>query len=162
MKTNQLAFSFLCLLLILYLQGCGQKKTQLNLKKTSSTATNQLESGNVTNESTNEVGSRFAQLKASAEQGDTEAQFNLGIIYAKGIGVEKDAAKSFEWIHKAAEQGNVVAQGLVGWMYDIGDGVNENRVEAAKWYLKAAEQGDIVSENNLALLYDNGDGVPQN
>ena len=44
------------------------------------------------------------QLKA-AEQGNANAQYNLGVMYANGDGVTKDAVKAVEWYQKAAAQG---------------------------------------------------------
>lgn len=40
-----------------------------------------------------------------AEQGDAEAQCNLGVLYKNGQGVNKDFNKAFEWYKLSAEQG---------------------------------------------------------
>ena len=42
--------------------------------------------------------------RKAAEQGDAEAQFNLGLMYADGEGVPKDYAEAVKWYRKAAEQ----------------------------------------------------------
>jgi len=42
----------------------------------------------------------------SAEQGDADAQYELGILYEKGRGVPKNYTKAAEWFAKAAAQGN--------------------------------------------------------
>ncbi len=39
----------------------------------------------------------FSDLKAQAENGDTEAQYNLGLMYAKGQGVAQDYAEALKW-----------------------------------------------------------------
>ena len=39
-------------------------------------------------------------IKANAR-----AQFNLGVMYANGDGVPKDAAEAVKWYRKAADQG---------------------------------------------------------
>jgi TPR repeat protein len=49
-------------------------------------------------------------LRKPAEQGDLEAQFNLGLLYANGIDVPKDLAQAAEWYRRAAEQGDARAQ----------------------------------------------------
>ena len=41
----------------------------------------------------------------AAEQGHAEAQFNLGNLYGKGVGVEKSLSKAHEWLVKAAARG---------------------------------------------------------
>ncbi len=40
-----------------------------------------------------------------AEQGNTEAQYGLGVMYDKGRGVPRDHAEALQWYRKAAEQG---------------------------------------------------------
>ena len=42
----------------------------------------------------------------SAEQGDVEAQYQLGLCYYHGEGISKDYKKAAKWFNKAAEQGN--------------------------------------------------------
>ena len=75
-----------------------------------------------------------------AEQGDAEAQFNLGLMYYKGRGVPQDYAEAVKWYRKAAEQGVAEAQYNLGFMYNNGQGIPQDYAEAARWYLKAAEQ----------------------
>ena len=36
----------------------------------------------------------------AAEQGDAKAQFNLGVRYANGEGVPKDASQAVTWFRK--------------------------------------------------------------
>jgi Fe2+ transport system protein B len=49
----------------------------------------------------------------SAEQGDANAQYELGLLYIDGEGVSQDHAKASEWIRKAAEQGHMAAKDFV-------------------------------------------------
>src|SRR5690554_3388796 len=76
-----------------------------------------------------------------AEQGNTVAQFNLGIMYDNGYGVPQDKAEAAKWYRMAAEQGDADAQFNLGVLYDNGYGVPQDYAEAAKWYRMAAEQG---------------------
>lgn len=80
-------------------------------------------------------------LIQQAEQGDIQAQFNLGMRYCKGIGVAKNCKNAFIWLKKAAEQGHSSAQVLLGTMYDSGEGVERNKQEAFKWYKKTCQTG---------------------
>jgi hypothetical protein len=48
----------------------------------------------------------FALRRMSALQGYENAQYNLGVMYEKGQGVQKDEKKAIAWFEKAAEQGN--------------------------------------------------------
>jgi len=47
-----------------------------------------------------------------ATQGDVDAQYGMGLIYAEGRGVEQDEAKSFYWLTRAVEQGDNGAAAL--------------------------------------------------
>ena len=52
-----------------------------------------------------------------AEQGDADAQFNLGVMYDEGDGVPQDYKEAFKWYRFAAEQGVALAQTYLGVMY---------------------------------------------
>ena len=41
----------------------------------------------------------------AAEQGDEEAQYNLGLMYADGRGVRQDYVEAYAWISTAAVEG---------------------------------------------------------
>ncbi len=101
------------------------------------------------------------ELRPLAEQGDAEAQYNLGVMYTNGQGVPQDDAEALQWYRKAAEQGNAGAQYNLGVTYNNGQGVAQDYAEAAKWYRKAGEQGVAEAQHNLGLMYRNGQGVPQ-
>ncbi|MDC5928278.1 tetratricopeptide repeat protein, partial [Proteus mirabilis] len=65
-----------------------------------------------------------------AKQGDSEAQVNLGVMYALGQGVEKDYAKAKIWYEKSASQGNSLAQHNLGVLYNYGLGVPQDYAKA--------------------------------
>ena len=100
-------------------------------------------------------------FRMAAEQGDANAQFNLGFMYATGTGVPQDNREAVKWYRLAAEQGLANAQDNLGFMYATGTGVPENNREAVKWFRMAAKQGDANAQDNLGLAYTNGEGVPQ-
>ena len=54
--------------------------------------------------------SSFQEALNKAEQGDTEAQYNLGLCYYKGEGVAKDVVEAAKWYREAADQGYAEAQ----------------------------------------------------
>lgn len=92
-----------------------------------------------------------------AEQGDAEAQKNLGFEY----GLEKKYTEAAKWYLKAAEQGDAEAQKELGDLYFYKDYGQQNYAEAAKWYGKAAEQGESGAQERLGYLYAKGKGVKQ-
>lgn len=95
------------------------------------------------------------QLKASAEAGDAEAQFKLGVLYEKGRGVKRDQAQAFYWYGKAAAQGCAKAQTNLGYCYESGQGTKRDLEEAFYWYHKAAERGEVYAQTYLGHYYEN-------
>ena len=87
-----------------------------------------------------------------AEQGNVDAQYNLGLMYGKGKGVKKDYRKAIKWWVLAANQGNGKAQTNLGWMYEIGIGVQKDAHKAAHWYQIASNQGIAKAQDKLNLL----------
>ncbi|KAL1003447.1 sel1 repeat family protein, partial [Haemophilus influenzae] len=61
-----------------------------------------------------------------AEQGEADAQFSLGVMYAVGRGVKQDDFEAVKWYRKAAEQGDADAQVSLGVMYAVGRGVKQD------------------------------------
>jgi len=94
-----------------------------------------------------------------AEQGNVDAQFQVGMIYAMGAGIAEDDKQAVAWFGKAAEQGHREAQTKLGFMYAIGKGAAQNSSSAIYWFYKAAEQGDPTAQYNLGLIYAQGQGV---
>lgn len=114
--------------------------------------------------------SNFAEAlvlyKKAAEQGDAQAQYKLGDMYRKGLGVEVDLKKSNTWYksstdlyRKEAEKGDRNAQHELAWAYSNGLGVEQNSETAIAWYIKSSEQGNIDSLLKIADLYQYGFGV---
>jgi TPR repeat protein len=74
------------------------------------------------------------QTRQAAEQGDANAQFRLGAMYANGQGVGQDFAQAAQWWRRAAEQGQATAQFGLGTLYDSGTGVAQDHAQAIQWY----------------------------
>ena len=71
--------------------------------------------------------------RMAAEQGYAKAQYNLGLMYAKGEGVPEDGVEAVRWYRMAAEQGHAKAQYNLGVMYAKGEGVPKDDVQAYAW-----------------------------
>lgn len=97
--------------------------------------------------------------RKAAEQGQADAQTNLGYCYEKGYGVTQDYVEAVKWYRKAAEQGEAYAQNNLGECYYYGRGVTQDYVEAVKWYSKAVEQGNASAQYDLGYCYQYGNGV---
>lgn len=100
-------------------------------------------------------------FRKAAEQNLAEAQYNLGVCYAKGQGLAKNAVEAVAWYRKAAVQNLAPAQYNLGVCYSKGRGVEEDPAEAVAWYRKAAKQRDAKAQYNLGVCYENGRGVAQ-
>ena len=100
-------------------------------------------------------------IRPLANDGNATAQFNLGVMYLTGRGVQQDNSAAALWFRKAAEQGYALAQTNLGVLYRDGQGVAQDETEAVMWFRKAADQGDAVAEFQLGNQYAFGKGVPQ-
>ncbi|SOE81014.1 TPR repeat [Caballeronia arationis] len=100
-------------------------------------------------------------VRAAAESGNAEAQYNMGVAYEFGRGVRADHAVSVEWFRKSANQGNSSSQWFLGEDYLAGTGVTQDSSEAAKWFQKSADQDYPTAQRSLGELYRDGNGVPK-
>ncbi len=55
----------------------------------------------------------------AARQGNSVAEFSLGVMYSKGLGVPQDLGIALSWYLKAAEKGNEDARHNVRIFYDM-------------------------------------------
>lgn len=101
----------------------------------------------------------YREWKASAEAGQAEAQFDLGLLYAQGLGVQRDLTVASNWYRKAAEQGNAEAQFALGQMYSRGWGVPRDMADALRW-LQMANSVDSDGPPTDWLSVE-GYGMPQ-
>ena len=99
-------------------------------------------------------------LAPLAAEGVNMAQHNLGVMYARGMGVQQSWAEAMRWYRAAAEGGNAGSAHNLGVLYELGRGTPRDPAEAAKWYLKAADLGFAPAQNNIGALYAHGVGVP--
>ena len=93
-------------------------------------------------------------VRQAADQGDAEAQYNLGVIYNNGEGVPEDDAEAVKWYRLAAEQGYAKAQGVLGAMYALGRGVLKDSVRAHMWFNIAGANGDEAARELRDNLED--------
>ncbi|MGB7041028.1 MAG: tetratricopeptide repeat protein [Xanthobacteraceae bacterium] len=98
----------------------------------------------------------------AADQGLPPAQFRLGGLYEKGIGVKKDLAQARDLYTAAADKGNGKAMHNLAVLYAEGINGPADYKTAAHWFRKAADRGITDSQYNLAILYARGIGVEQN
>ena len=56
------------------------------------------------------------ELQPLAEQGDANAQYNLGLMYDKGLGVPQDEKTALKWLTLAKRQGVAYSQENLGFL----------------------------------------------
>ena len=101
------------------------------------------------------------QLLEHAEQGDAQAQYEVGRRFWNGDGVDQDHKQAADWFDRAARQGLAAAQCALGLCYERGDGVEQDMWQAAAWYQWAAQQDDVEAQLRLSECYEKGRGVPK-
>ena len=83
------------------------------------------------------------ELLPAARSGNAEAEELIGIMYAMGLGVERDDVRAFEWYLRSALKGHPGAQSGIGWYYEIGRGLPApDLIRAYTWYVLSAIGGD--------------------
>lgn len=88
--------------------------------------------------------------RASAGQGNAELQFQVGQLYFRGNGVDKDEQEALRWYRRAAEQGHAEAQFMLGAALLLGW---DAPLEGVKWLRRAASQGNEAAIEVLAYTH---------
>ncbi len=85
----------------------------------------------------------------AAEANSPEAQFQLGLLYAQGIGGPKDDAAARVLFEKAAAQGQADANMWAGAFLEIGRGGPKDAARAKTYYEKAAALGNAQAKEAI-------------
>lgn len=94
-----------------------------------------------------------------AEQGDAEAQLQLGLRYAEGDGVIQNDKEAARWFGLAAHQGLAEAQYRYGLALLEGRGVVQDYKAAFSWIERPAQRGYARAQYSLGELYRFGTGT---
>ena len=97
-------------------------------------------------------GTALQRWKILAENGDVEAQYNLGNLYRVGHGFTENDKTALKWYTIAAKQGHASAQYFLGWMYADGEGVIQDNVRAHMWLNIAASLGNKTATRNRDII----------
>jgi TPR repeat protein len=87
-----------------------------------------------------------------ARQGNSTAQYNLGVLYSNGDGVSQDFKEAIKWYRLAAEQEYPKAQFSLGSKYMQGQGVTEDLDEVIKWFRLAEKNGVTDASVFIGLI----------
>ena len=100
----------------------------------------------------------YKELRPLTEKGHAGAQYNLGLMYQRGFGVEKRPREAFRLYSEAAQRGHALAMNNLGAMYRRGEGVPRDFAKALLWFRKSAKN-TLVAKSNLGSMYLSGHGV---
>ena len=90
---------------------------------------------------------QFQDNLKAAQEGDIEAQYNLGLDYFNGLRTEQNDLQALKWFAPAAKAGHSGAQYYLGEFYLYGLATLEaDQEEALQWYQKAATQGHQLAQ----------------
>lgn len=88
-----------------------------------------------------------------ARSGNADAEELIGVMYALGLGIERDDERAFEWYLRASLKGHPGAQSGLGWYYEVGRGLpSPDLVRAYLWYALSAIGGDVDAPDSLEEL----------
>jgi len=91
----------------------------------------------------------YAKWHDLAEQGDANAQFNLGMMYHSGLQVPFNEQKAVYWYQRAAEGGNQLAQEYMAIGYQEGwFGLSRDEAKSHYWYQRLKGETDTASVNS--------------
>ena len=103
----------------------------------------------------------FKKEIALADQGDHEAQQQIGWMYYTGKDTPQDYEQAMKWTKLSADSVNAIGQYHLGLLFSQGHGTAEDNSAAAKWYRLSADQGNADAQYALGRMFENGKGVTQ-
>jgi TPR repeat protein len=95
-----------------------------------------------------------------SQAGDSQAQYDLSLMYLQGIGANKNLEKGWTWMNRAADGGNVQAMLELAVRYQKSSSLENAEQMAFFWFQKAAMAGSAAGQYNLAHLYEDGYQTP--
>lgn len=87
-----------------------------------------------------------------AKHKNDQAMANLGLMYLKGEGVEKDYVQAREWFEKASQYDNDSANYNLALMYQSRIGVEEDIPKAIEYFRRAVDKNHTGASFRLGLL----------
>ena len=101
------------------------------------------------------------KFRAAAEPGFPPAQYNLGICFLNGNGVDKDPVQAVKWFALSAEKGYASAMVALASAYTQGTGgLPQSYTKAAEWLYKASAQGNAKAKEVLEKFRASGLAAP--
>ena len=94
----------------------------------------------------------YKWYELSANNGDSNALYEMGLIYLDDKIYKHDYQKSLNYFHDSAKKNNTNSMYQLGVLYGFGYGVERNKKVSKEWFLKAASLGHIESKEMIRNL----------
>lgn len=101
----------------------------------------------------------LAWIKESAQAGNAECSFVLGLMSDAGWGVPKSETVAAEWYLRAAKAGSAAARYAIARMYKVGRGVEKSELLAFQYAEMAANQNVASAQFMVGVFFVNGTGT---
>jgi len=113
------------------------------------------------------VDKAIAHYRRAADEGDSEAQHALGVLFSTGFGTARDAPLAATYLYFAAEAGNVAAQLALGYRHLLGVSAPKECKKSLLYYTPVAEKVVAAAQGHkgggtiekVRLSVDNPTGV---
>lgn len=94
----------------------------------------------------------FNSYKEACNDENISHCINLGYMYEKGQGTEKNEREAFLLYQKFCEGNNMLACSNLGYMYEGGFGIEQNLSKALVLYTQSCEQNNTLGCENYKIL----------
>lgn len=102
----------------------------------------------------------FLQIEPLAKKIRSYLQYQIGMMYSKGLGTPVDKQKAIEYLEKSAELGNQYAKRSLALEYISGGNITQDTQNGISLLTECADSGDAFSCCKLGCLYLFGiDGI---
>lgn len=95
----------------------------------------------------------FIQIEPKAKKIKPYLQYQIGMMYFKGLGTSIDNQKAAEYFEKSAELGNQYAKRLLAFEYISGKKFEQDIEQGISLLTECADSGDVFSCYKLGNLY---------
>ncbi len=103
----------------------------------------------------------FIQIEPKANKIKSYLQYQIGMMYFKGLGTPVDNQKASEYLEKSAELGNQYAKRLLAFEYISGKNLGQDIDKGISLLTECANSGDAFSCYKLGSLFLRGEIVNQ-
>jgi len=104
---------------------------------------------------------KFRKLEKKAASGDADAQYEIAMMYLKGLGIEQNSVRARKWLSWSAERNHDKAITRLGILSYKGEGGTEDYA-AALGLFKRVKNNNVLAQYYLGEMYANGKGVAKN